>query len=195
MKSSKNNRLKVIEQAIRDAHDFALDHCGMPLNKMPEYFLGVTIGQAMVTEFDNFKARFEMSVKELLVYLEVQTTGEPQDRENGRFDLVLLTRSKDTPAHIIEIKRGIKTQSMAADIRRLANICRAASSGSRLETNYFVTVTARNDKIVSERREMLMISDADTLQNIQIHTPKIIELEHSDGIVNAAIYEVSHTYS
>lgn len=72
MKSSKNNRLKVIEQALRDAHQYSLQYCGLPLNKMPEYFLGVTIGQAMVKEFDNFKVRFEMSVQDLLNHLNVQ---------------------------------------------------------------------------------------------------------------------------
>lgn len=195
MKSSKNNRLKVIEQAIKDAHQYSLQHCGQPLNKMPEYFLGVTIGQAMVEAFDNFKVRFEMSVLDLLNHLDVQASGEPQDRENGRFDLVLLTKSKDIPAHIIEIKRGVKAGSMAADIRRLANICRAAQSGSRLETNYFVTVTSRTEKVVSKRAEQLMSASKDAMQRIRLHEPKIVSLEHPDGKpVTAAIYEVTYDY-
>lgn len=195
MKSSKNNRLKVIEQAIKDAHQYSLQRCGLPLNKMPEYFLGVTIGQAMVEAFDNFKVRFEMSVQDLINHLDVQASGEPQDRENGRFDLVLLTKSKEIPAHIIEIKRGVKAGNMAADIRRLANICRAAQSGSRLETNYFVTVTARTEKVVSERAEQLMSAFKEAMQNIRLHEPKIISLEHPSGKpVTAAIYEVTYDY-
>jgi hypothetical protein len=162
---------------------------------MPEYFLGVTIGQAMVNEFDNFKVRFEMSVQDLLNHLDVQASGKPQDRENGRFDVVLLTKSKDIPAHIIEIKRGVKADSMAADIRRLANICRAAQSGSRLETNYFVTVTARSEKVVSERPEQLMSASEEALQNIRFHKPKIILLERpGEKSVTAAIYEVTYNY-
>lgn len=195
MKSSKNNRLKVIEQAIRDAHQYSIEHCGLPLNKMPEYFLGVAIGQAMVGAFENFKVRFEMSVQDLLDHLDVQTSGKPEDRENGRFDVVLLTKSKEIPAHIIEIKRGIKASSMAADIRRLATICRAAQAGSRLETNYFVTVTARSEKVVSERPEHLISASEEALQNIRLHEPKIISLEHPDGKpITAAIYEVTYNY-
>jgi hypothetical protein len=84
---------------------------------------------------------------------------------------------------------------MAADIRRLANICRAAQSGSRLETNYFVTVTARSEKVVSERPEQLMSASEEALQNIRVHKPKIILLEHpGEKSVTAAIYEVTYNY-
>jgi len=197
MKSSKQNRLQVIEKAIREAHQYALEHCGLPLNKMPEYFLGVAIGRTMVAEFSNFKVRFEMSVLQLLDHLGVEPGDDPDDREKGRFDVVLMTKRKQVPAHIIEIKRSVKVGSMLADIRRLANVCRLAKIGERLETNYFVVVTARSEDVVLGRVKKLLSSDIDqVLQDIRLHQPVLISLDVPDAkAVTAAIYAVSYCYN
>ncbi len=198
MKSSKKNRLNVIEQAIRDANAYALEHCGVPLNKMPEYFLGVEIGKRMIQEFDNFNVRFEMSVKQLMAQAKIESAEDESYRENGRFDLVLLTKRYGIPAHVIEIKRGVKTDSMLSDIKRLANICRYSQAGARLETNYFVTITKRSSTVVAERSKVLLAKSAETgcLDNITIHTPRVFNLDTPDGnSVTAAIYEVTYQYN
>lgn len=197
MKSSKNNRIMVIQEAIKDAHNYAIEHCGLPLNKMPEYFLGVAIGQKMVSAFDNFNVRFEMSVQQLMEHAGIQLSGDKANRENGRFDLVLLTKRGETPAHIIEIKRGVKIDSMLSDIKRLANICRYVQADTRLETNYFVTVTARSHELVLKRIEILEQKSIDNrgLENITINTPILVELgEFNDKPIVAAIYEITYRY-
>jgi hypothetical protein len=197
MKSSKHNRLNAIEAAIRHAHDYSMTHCGLALNKMPEYFLGVQIGQHMIAEFDNFKVRFEMSVKELAEQAGFNSAELSIARDNGRFDVVLLTKSKCVPAHVIEIKRGIKAESMLNDIVRLADICRHTHAGSRLETNYFVTVTARSEKVVNKRVEMFSQTDGNyqVPKDIQINEPRVFQLEAFDEkYITAAIYEVTYKY-
>ncbi|WP_040551901.1 hypothetical protein [Rheinheimera nanhaiensis] len=198
MKSSKKNRLNVIEQAIKDAHAYALEHCGVPLNKMPEYFLGVEIGKRMIQEFDNFSVRFEMSVKQLMAQAGIESAGDKSDRENGRFDLVLLTKRYGKPAHVIEIKRGVKTDSMLSDIKRLANICRYSKVGARLETNYFVAITRRSSTVVAERGKVLFAKSSETgcLDNITVDKSRVFNLDTPDGkSVTAAIYEVTYQYN
>ncbi|HEY9040795.1 MAG TPA: hypothetical protein VIN66_01315 [Rheinheimera sp.] len=197
MKSSKNNRLKALEQAIKDAHDYALEHCDLPLNNMPEYFLGVAIGKHMVKEFENFNVRFEMSVQQLLEYAEIEVSGDIANRENGRFDLVLMTKRYQKPAHVVEIKKGIKVESMFADILRLANLCRFSNLGSRLETNYFVTITAKSEKVIDERVAQLqaMMNENSSLTSVSISSPKKVLLDSSeDKQIIAAIYEVTYQH-
>lgn len=197
MKSSKKNRLNVIEQAIKDAHVYALEHSGVPLYEMPEYFLGVEIGKRMVQEFDNFSVRFEMSVKQLIAQAKIESAEDESYRGNGRFDLVLLTKRYGIPAHVIEIKKGVKTDSMLSDIKRLANICRYSEAGSRLETNYFVAITKRSPTVVEERGRVLLddTSESGCLDNIIIHKPRVFPLDTIDGSsLTAAIYEVTYQY-
>lgn len=198
MKSSRNNRISVLEQAIKYASTHAEQNSGLSLNKMPEYYLGVIIGQKMLLEFGNFTVRYEMGVKQLMRQANVEATDCPTLRENGRFDLVLLTRRSYLPAHIIEIKKSVKKELMLADVKRLAYICRSVKAGSRLETNYFITVTSRaSAKVLNERSDYINSINAQDKKttNIHVKAPHIIDI----GIYNnkpllAAIYEVHYKY-
>ena len=86
---------------------------------------------------------------------------------------------------------------MLSDIKRLANICRYVQAGTRLETNYFVTVTARSHELVLKRIEILEQKSIDNrgLENITINTPILVELgEFNDKPIVAAIYEITYRY-
>lgn len=152
LRSSKNNRVEAIMSALKEAHDDARALSGCSLNRMPEYFLGTRVADYFAKHFPNLGYRLEMSVSQTLADAglgdeKIEKLMENENlRGNGRFDLVLHSGRRRKPAHIIEFKKGQKPNSLAMDINRLALVCDAVESSSRLETNYLVLVTRRHAK-------------------------------------------------
>ncbi|MFG6176443.1 hypothetical protein ACGTN6_04275 [Halomonas sp. THAF12] len=143
LKSSPNNRLEAIFQALQDAHLDAAEQSQTSLNRMPEYFMAVRVADHFARHFRNFGYRLEPQVKQTfedsdLWHSASEELGKDPDlRPDGRFDLVLRTGKRNRPAHVLEFKRGGKLEALSHDLRRLAAVCRHAGT-ERLKTNYLV---------------------------------------------------------
>lgn len=143
IKSSPNNRLQAIRDALEIAHEDARRRCSSSLNRMPEYFMAMRVADYFAENFLNFGYRLEPQVKRTfqdahLWHEEAESLrDDPDIRHNGRFDLVLYNIKRDRPAHVVEFKRGAKLESLRADVKRLASVCYHAGVKS-LETNYLV---------------------------------------------------------
>ena len=160
LKSSPANRLDAIIEGLIHASDMALKHADMPLSRMPEYFMAVHVAQHVAKSFASFGYRLEASVKQTLADAgvdddEIDDLMENDDlRGNGRFDLVLRTGKKGTPAHVLEFKRGSRSAHLLKDLIRLAYVTRTVHAGARLETNYLVFTTKK-----SEERLLTMLQE------------------------------------
>ncbi|MGP5356115.1 hypothetical protein [Pseudomonas helleri] len=149
LKSSPNNRLDAIVEGLIHASDMALKHADMPLSRMPEFFMAVHVAQHVAKSFKNFGYRLEASVKQTLADAGVDEAeindllSNPDLRGNGRFDLVLRTGKKGTPAHVLEFKRGSRSAHLLKDLTRLT---RTVHAGARLKTNYLVFTTKKSEE-------------------------------------------------
>jgi len=142
IKSSPNNRLQAIQDALQQAHQDAVDLSLSSLNRMPEYFMAVRVADYFANHFLNFGYRLEAQVKRTfddadLRYRREELLEDPDLRPNGRFDLVLHKGRSGRPAHVIEFKRGARLEHLWPDFRRLARVCEYAGHKS-LQTNYLV---------------------------------------------------------
>lgn len=168
LKSSSGNRLDAIMKALTNASEMARNHCDMPLSRMPEYFMAVHVAHHFAHSFSNFGYRMEASVKETLI-----DAGVEEDeinalleidhlRGNGRFDLVLRTGRRGVPAHVMEFKRGSRSDQLFKDLVRLAYVSRTVREGSRLETNYLVFTTKK-----PKERLLAMLSEQEAEHRAQ----------------------------
>ena len=162
MRSSRENRINEIVNALKAAHEHSSHACKKPLRDMPEYFMGTRVGEHFFNRFSNFGYNLEASVAEILEQAGVPDYNQealetfPELRQNGRFDLVLLTRKRGRPAHIIEFKKGHNLAELKKDIERLARLADAVPQGSRLETSYLVFITKRTlSRTMSDWNERL----------------------------------------
>lgn len=168
LKSSSGNRLDAIMKALTHASNMALEHCDMPLSRMPEYFMAVHVAHHFANAFSNFGYRMEASVKETLIDAGVEEDEinalleNEQLRGNGRFDLILRTGRRGVPAHVLEFKRGSRSDHLFKDLVRLAYVSRTVREGSRLETNYLVFTTKK-----SKERLLTMLSDQEAEHHAQ----------------------------
>ncbi|MGV2931041.1 hypothetical protein ACE3G8_08115 [Vreelandella venusta] len=143
MKSSPNNRINAIMDALLSAHEEAQRISYSSLHRMPEYFMTMRVADYFAENFVNFGYRLEAQVKRTFEASDMNVSDisdllrETDLRSDGRFDLVLHTGKKGRPAHILEFKRGDKTSGMLSDISRLAQISKSAGRHS-LKTNYLV---------------------------------------------------------
>ena len=151
LKSSPENRLNAIIEALVDASDRALEHSDSPLSRMPEYFMAVHVANHFAQSFSNFGYRLEASVKQTLADAGVEEDEindlleTPELRGNGRFDVVLRTGRRGVPAHVLEFKRGSRSAHLLKDLIRLAHVSKTVSDGARLETNYLVFTTKKTE--------------------------------------------------
>lgn len=155
LKSSSNRRLNAIIEALTNASEMALEHCDMPLSRMPEYFMAVHVARHFADSFTNFGYRLEASVKETLIDAGV-SEDEINDllsnenlRGNGRFDLVIRTGRRGVPVHVIEFKRGSRNSHLYKDLVRLSYVSNTVREDSRLVTNYLVFTTKKTEKGLS----------------------------------------------
>lgn len=153
IKSSPNNRISAIIEALKAASEIAETHCDHPLGRMPEYFMAMKVAEYFSKNFLNFGYRLEASVKQTLEDAGIakeeitrMLKEEPYLRGNGRFDLVLRTAKRGMPAHVIEFKRGSRSARLAKDLIRLAYMSKAVSQGAKLETNYLVFTTKKSEE-------------------------------------------------
>lgn len=143
MRSSPNNRLNAIMEALLAAHDDAQQLSRSSLHRMPEFFIATRVADHFAEHFDNFGYRLEAQVKRTFEASDMQVDDitellrEPDLRPDGRFDLVLHTGKRGRTAHILEFKRGDAMRGLISDIRRLAKVSRHAGRHS-LKTNYLV---------------------------------------------------------
>lgn len=143
MRSSPNNRINAIMEALLAAHDDAQRLSRSSLHRMPEFFMAIRVADYFAVHFDNFGYRLEAQVKRTLEASDMQVDDiaellrEPDLRPDGRFDLVLHTGKRGRTAHILEFKRGDAMRGLISDIRRLAKVSRHAERHS-LKTNYLV---------------------------------------------------------
>ncbi|WP_143503725.1 hypothetical protein [Pseudomonas sp. ATCC PTA-122608] len=151
LKSSSNNRLDAIMQALTRASDMAVEHSDMPLSRMPEYFMAVHVANHFADSFSNFGYRLEASVKDTLLDAGV-SEGDINDllenerlRGNGRFDLVLRTGRRGVPAHVVEFKRGSRNSHLYKDLVRLSYVSNTVRDDQRLVTNYLVFTTKKTE--------------------------------------------------
>lgn len=177
MKSSPNNRINAILDALTEAHGDAQTQSRTSLNRMPESFMAVRVADYFAEHFSNFGYRLEAQVKRTFEASEIladdfdELLAEPDLRADGRFDLVLHTRKTWKTAHIIEFKRGDAMRGLISDIKRLAKVCAHAKRHS-LQTNYLV-LTRRcpaekdtSDRMLERLSEAL---DADGLGDTEIN--------------------------
>jgi hypothetical protein len=168
LKSSSGNRLDAIIKALTHASKMACEHCDMPLSRMPEYFMAVHVAHHFAHAFSNFGYRMEASVKETLIDAgveedEINALLENEHlRGNGRFDLILRTGRRGVPAHVLEFKRGSRSDHLFKDLVRLAYVSRTVREGSRLETNYLVFTTKK-----SKERLLAMLSEQEAEHHAQ----------------------------
>lgn len=157
IKSSPQNRIAAIMDALLEAHEDAKQLSDSALHKMPEFFMAIRVADYFATHFINFGYRLEAQVKRTFEGADLwhqdieQLLDDPEVRSNGRFDLVLRTGKKGRPAHVLEFKRGTKVESLLKDARRLAKICEHAGT-ERLRTNYLVFT--RRCSVDSEFKEI-----------------------------------------
>ena len=143
MRSSPNNRLNAIMEALLAAHDDAQRLSRSSLHRMPEFFMAMRVADYFAVHFDNFGYRLEAQVKRTFEASDMRVDDitellqEPDLRADGRFDLVLHTGKRGRTAHILEFKRGDAMRGLISDIRRLAKVSRHAGRHS-LKTNYLV---------------------------------------------------------
>lgn len=143
MKSSPNNRIDAIMDALLLAHEESQQLSRSSLHRMPEYFMTMRVADYFATHFTNFGYRLEAQVKRTFESSDMNVSDisellqEPDLRPDGRFDLVLHTGKRGRTAHILEFKRRDTTRGMISDIRRLAKISLSAGRHS-LKTNYLV---------------------------------------------------------
>ncbi|WIX33915.1 hypothetical protein QO259_04410 [Salinicola sp. JS01] len=143
MRSSPNNRLNAIMEALLAAHNDAQQLSRSSLHRMPEFFMAMRVADYFAEHFDNFGYRLEAQVKRTFEASDMQVDDitellrEPDLRPEGRFDLVLHTGKRGRTAHILEFKRGDAMRGLISDIRRLAKVSRHAGRHS-LKTNYLV---------------------------------------------------------
>ena len=155
-KSSPENRLDAMVEALVEANAKARQHSKCPLNRMPEYFLATNVAEYFALQFKNFGYRLEASVKGTLADGGVDEQAierlleQEELRGNGRFDLVLRTGRRDVPAHVVEFKRGSRHEHLLQDLIRLAYVCETVRAGARLETNYLVFTTRRSAEELAE---------------------------------------------
>lgn len=168
LKSSSGNRLDEIINALTHASDMAREHCDMPLSRMPEYFMAVHVAHHFARSFSNFGYRMEASVKETLIDagIEEEEINELLEidhlRGNGRFDLILRTGRRGVPAHVLEFKRGSRSDHLFKDLVRLSYVSRTVREGSRLETNYLVFTTKK-----PKERLLAMLSEQEAEHHAQ----------------------------
>ncbi|MDD2051785.1 hypothetical protein NPS46_04375 [Pseudomonas putida] len=155
-KSSPENRLDAMVEALIEANKKARQHSHCPLNRMPEFFLATNVAEYFATHFINFGYRLEASVKGTLADGGVPARAierlleDKELRGNGRFDLVLRTGRRDVPAHVVEFKRGSRHGDLLEDLVRLAYVCETVRAGARLETNYLVFTTRRSEEELAQ---------------------------------------------
>lgn len=143
MRSSPNNRINAIMDALLDAHDDAQRLSRSSLHRMPEFFMAMRVADYFAEHFDNFGYRLEAQVRRTFEASDMQVGDitellqEPDLRPNGRFDLVLHKGKSGRTAHLMEFKRGDAIRGLISDIRRLAKVSRHAGRYS-LKTNYLV---------------------------------------------------------
>lgn len=143
MRSSPNNRIDAIMNALLDAHDDAQRLSRSSLHRMPEFFMAVRVADYFAENFKNFGYKLEAQVKRTfdgadLWHQDIEKLlDDPEVRSNGRFDLVLRTGKRGRPSHVLEFKRGARVEALLKDVRRLAKICEHAGE-ERLKTNYLV---------------------------------------------------------
>lgn len=151
LKSSSNNRLDAIMQALMHASQMAFENCDMPLSRMPEYFMAVHVARHFADSFSNFGYRLEASVTETLLDAGVSEDdindlmSNKNLRGNGRFDLVLRTGRRGVPAHVIEFKRGSRNSHLYKDLVRLSYVSNTVREDQRLVTNYLVFTTKKTE--------------------------------------------------
>lgn len=66
IRSSRENRVNAIEDALTAAHGHAVMHCGTTLYGMPEYFMCTRVAEHFANEFSNFQYRLEASVEQVI---------------------------------------------------------------------------------------------------------------------------------
>ncbi|GGW21521.1 hypothetical protein [Vreelandella hamiltonii] len=144
MKSSPNNRINAIMEALLEAHEEAQQVSHSSLHRMPEYFMTMRVADYFAKNFLNFGYRLEAQVRRTFEASDMNVGDisellEDTDlRSDGRFDLVIHTGKKGRPAHILEFKRkDSNMQGIISDMRRLAKISCTAKRHS-LKTNYLV---------------------------------------------------------
>lgn len=148
-KSSSENRLDAIVQALVQANEKAKVLSKCRLSRMPEYFMVCEVADYFAKHFKNFGYRLEASVKGTLADAGVaekqidQLLRREELRGNGRFDLVVRTGRRGVPAHVVEFKRGSRHQHLLKDLIRLAYVCESVGERTRLETNYLVFTTSQ----------------------------------------------------
>lgn len=148
IRSSRENRVNAIEDALTAAHGHAVMHCGTTLYGMPEYFMCTRVAEHFANEFSNFQYRLEASVEQVIGSLDLLNAkvllGHSETRSAGRFDVVLFTRKRGRAAHIIEFKIGDKLKELKKDINRIARLSDSVGTKARLQTNYLVFITKQH---------------------------------------------------
>ncbi|QYJ73684.1 hypothetical protein [Shewanella sp. FJAT-52076] len=196
MRATKGNIIRVIRDAVLDAHDFSLHNTGCALNKSPEYLMAVWVGKAVCDIFPTCAVNFEYSVQAMMVDLGIAIDDDEfiEHRINGRFDLVIKSRKTNLPLHIVEFKRGKKFSTAFEDVKRLALISDRVEQGNKVESNFFVYVTKyKIESLVDSLKESLANEyDKKSYANkigVSLVSSETVSI-HEDESLNFAIVEV-----
>ncbi|MDQ9090334.1 hypothetical protein RC083_01865 [Pseudoalteromonas haloplanktis] len=129
--------LNSIEVSLRDAFELT----GVTYRQMPEYFLNVTVVQALCEEFPSLGYRLEIPVREVLTGFGLVSTHNDADlRIGGKFDIALISRKSKRVRHVIEVKRSISQKELLKEAKRIFTLATAEHGSKRLRTGYIVSV-------------------------------------------------------
>ncbi|RTR40558.1 hypothetical protein EKG38_01155 [Shewanella canadensis] len=140
-RATKGNIKNIIIDAIESAATEYYEMSGERLGKAPEYYLNVKIVDFITSKIPTLGYKLEMQVKELLEHFGVNSSDNPDDlRDTGNFDITLLSKKTKTPRHVIEVKRGIKLESLMKDARRISALAQEKHGSKRLSTGFIVFI-------------------------------------------------------
>lgn len=140
---------KVLGKAVVNACQVAEDVTGKSINSLPEYFLAVKVAEYLNNHFSTFTFSMEEPLIDLCeeVGINHKNVGaEYRIDNNTRADLVLKNKKSSTIKHIVEFKRYLHVGQLRKDALRLAWICANAPVGHRIERNFLVVVSHREQK-------------------------------------------------
>lgn len=162
---------KVLGQALLEACRVADELTGKSINALPEYFLSVKTAEYVNEYFSTFIFSMEDSLlslcEEIGIYYE---EADPKFRinKNTRADLVLKDFKNNKIKHVVEFKRSLHNSQIKKDALRLAWLCASAPIGHRVEKNYLVAVSTRNDEYFNNMTEKIKFWVEEEIKNIKV---------------------------
>ncbi|MDN3380478.1 MULTISPECIES: hypothetical protein [unclassified Pseudoalteromonas] len=163
-KATKIQVQDTILDSIQDSLEKAHQLTGVTYRQMPEYFLNVSIVNALCDKFPNLGYRLEIPVREVLGTFGLIETSNDQDlRIGGKFDIAIISRKSKRIRHVIEVKRSISQKELLKEAKRIYTLADAEHGSKRLQTGYIVSVRRLKETLKSTKASDLIDKRLDYL--------------------------------